>query len=170
MSASAPGAALSRGRLPHLFRRQGTYHLRVRVPDALRERVGVVEVRRSLGTNRQPEAALLALKLVARLKGVFRMAIVEDLSKTRTRELVQECFLGLKQRVDAGYRLRTADVDLELQEQEALSLEHISDLQDQITGQSFGGVVVAEGRHLAKVNSIDLEALSYRTCSSKAMV
>lgn len=54
-------AALSGSRTPHLQRRQGTYHLRVRVPDELRLRVGLLEVRRSLRVHTLSEARPLAL-------------------------------------------------------------------------------------------------------------
>jgi len=54
-------AANSGSRVPHLQRRHGTFHLRVRVPDDLRLRVGLREVRRSLHVHTFAEARPLAL-------------------------------------------------------------------------------------------------------------
>ena len=64
---------MSGGRFPHLQRRNGIFHLRMRVPRDVWLRVGLREVRRSLATYSPREAQTLAAIYVARLKGVFEM-------------------------------------------------------------------------------------------------
>ena len=49
------------------MRRSKQFYLRVRVPGDLGERVGLVEVRRSLGPMRFHEARLLAMKIGSQL-------------------------------------------------------------------------------------------------------
>ena len=56
---------------PFLMRRSGQFYVRVRVPGDLIERVGLVEVRRSLGPMRFNEARLLAAQIGAQLKEAF---------------------------------------------------------------------------------------------------
>ncbi|WP_420710426.1 DUF6538 domain-containing protein [Asticcacaulis sp. SL142] len=46
----------------HLSRRNGMYYIRVRVPNSLRERLGLSEVRRSLGSFTLKTARPLALR------------------------------------------------------------------------------------------------------------
>jgi hypothetical protein len=66
---------VSGSRVPHLQRRQGTYHLRVRVPDDLRLRIGLHEVRRSLRVHTLTEARPLPVSFKAGARWRFRSAL-----------------------------------------------------------------------------------------------
>lgn len=112
-------AALSRVRPPHLLRRQGTYYLRMRVPDDLIERVGVVEVRRSLGVSTFSTARLLALRYAARLKDVFEMINNFNSNAGQSKALVAACFHDLPGR-DRCKRQRGSDEKLKAEETQAL--------------------------------------------------
>lgn len=105
-------AAVSGRQAPHLQRRSGIYHLRLRVPDELRRRIGLAEVKRSLHTYAIDEARLLAAIYVPRVKRVLQMVDAENLSREETRSLILNCFKDLRSSVDQGYgplRLRVYD-------------------------------------------------------------
>lgn len=58
----------------HLHRRNGIFHLRVRVPDVVRLKLGMCEIHKSLKTYDRARARLLAAALVPRVQEVFQMA------------------------------------------------------------------------------------------------
>lgn len=88
-------AVLSGSRLPYLERRNGTCNLRVRVPDRLKLRVGLLEVRRFLRIYSAGTARLLAVQLIAQVQEIFRMAEAQALTKDEIRRLIDRCFQRL---------------------------------------------------------------------------
>jgi integrase len=67
----------------------------VRVPDGLKLRVGLLEVRRSLGVCSITKARLLVPTYVARVKEVFQMATMIELSKGDIQSLIRGCFTDM---------------------------------------------------------------------------
>ncbi len=125
-------AALSGFRVPHLQHRHGSYHLRVRVPDDLKLRVGMVEVRRSLRTSSLSVAHRLAARYAARLKEVFEMLRTESYTLERARAFVAACFHDIVDKPTQPFVSRTDWPDLEIAEQRGLAGEHLSELEDEI--------------------------------------
>jgi len=109
----------------------------VRVPHDLRERVGVLEVRRSLHVHSLSIARPLALKYGARVMELFEMIGREHLTKERTRELVTGCFSDLAATADRGFVPRSDRPDLEIAEQRDAAHDSIGDLSDQIAHWNF---------------------------------
>lgn len=149
-------AAKSGSRVPHLQRRHGTYHLRVRVPDDLRVRIGLSEVRRSLHVHTFAAARPLALKYAARVMEVFEMAKATDLTKERIRSLIQDRFEDLRQEVDGGYNYESADRDQERDYQAHLAEEAITDIRTQQETGDFRYPVVGEVLQLLQRAGISL--------------
>ena len=77
---------------PHLQRRNGIFHFRMRVPEALRLRVGLVEVRKSLGTYAPSKARLFAAQCALRVTEAFKVIKVSELTREDARRLVQRAF------------------------------------------------------------------------------
>lgn len=130
-------AAHSGARVPHLQRRQGTYHLRVRVPDDLRVRIGLREVRRSLRVHTFAEARPLALTYAARVLEVFQVTRAADLSRQEIVDLIRTCFADLATRVDDGFAPTTPFPDLERERQRALATDHLEQLTEQLETGAF---------------------------------
>jgi len=80
---------------PHLRRRNGIFHLRMRVPDALQLRVGTVEIWRSLKTYSPTKARLLAAKYSVGLTEVFEAMKQEKLTVPQCRAMVADVFREL---------------------------------------------------------------------------
>ena len=79
---------MSGSRPQHLQLRCGTYHLRVRVPDELRVRVGLLEIRRSLRVHTLTRARPLALKYGARVMEIFQVVRSRNVSKEVVQALI----------------------------------------------------------------------------------
>lgn len=79
---------MSGSHVPHLQRRNGIYHLRVRVPNELRLRVGMLEVTRSLKTPVLQKARLFAAIFGPRVMEAFAMIKSGDFSRDDARQLV----------------------------------------------------------------------------------
>lgn len=127
----------TRSTSPNLLRRNGIFHLRVRVPDAVRQKLGMCEVHRSLKTYDRVRARLLAAVLVPRVQEVFKMALVETIDRSELIALLQSHFANLAREVDGGY-LPTSDLpDFEIFEQRAMSAEHIRSLEAQIDTNTY---------------------------------
>lgn len=111
---------MSGRRPPHLQRRNGVYHLRMRVPDRLRERVGRLEVRKSLRTYSPSLARELAATVSARLREAF-MTIEEDTNVTpeKARELMHACFVEARREADLRppFVPETDNPEMEIEEQ-----------------------------------------------------
>jgi integrase len=130
---------MSGNRAPHLQRRNGIYHLRVRVPDDVRLRLGRSEVRRSLGTYAHGKARSLAARYAARVMEAFVMIKQQDFTAERARSLVQNCFWDLVAETESygGLVPETAEPDVERNEQHQMSAERIAALRHQITDCDF---------------------------------
>jgi integrase len=122
---------------PHLMRRNGIYHFRMRVPEALKSRVGLTELKRSLQTYRFDRARLLAAILATRVTEVFSMIEASQLSKDDVRRLVQRVYADLIYVSDNGISLQTTNVDEEITEQRALASEYLRHVESQSNGGPF---------------------------------
>lgn len=127
-------------RFPHLQRRNGIYHLRMRVPDRLRLRIERLEVSKSLGTYSGILAQRSAAKVSGRLQEVF-VVIEQDvyISPKEARKLVRACFSDIQLLADqSGPFLPCTDwPDQERREQIGLSRDRISCLKNQIELNDF---------------------------------
>lgn len=132
---------MSGSRPPYLQRRGDAFHLRVRVPENLRDLVGVREIRRGLGTDSASAARPLAMTYSARIMRVFEMARTETLSKDRVRALVAQVFDDLRKPADRGFRPATCLPEVEIEEQRELASNRISELEDQLLLNRFDDVV-----------------------------
>jgi len=134
---------MSGSRFPHLQRRNGIFHLRMRVPHDVRLRVGLREVRRSLATYSPRHAQTLAAIYVARLKGAFEMIKQVNWGKDDCLSFVWSCFNDamLETEEHGGFVPRSSEPDLEVAEQRGMSEERISELRSQISYRKFDGSV-----------------------------
>lgn len=153
-------AAKSGSRVPHLQRRHGTYHLRVRVPDDLRLRIGLREVRRSLHVHTFAEARPLALKYAARVMEVFEMARAVELTKDRLGAMIVDRFRDLERAADNSRRFETRDRERELEYVAHLTDEAISDLETQRETGDYRYPVVGEVLHLLAKAGVAVTDLS----------
>lgn len=128
---------------PHLQRRNGAFHVRLRVPSDVRQRLGMGEVCRSLGSCSYAKAKSLAAISAGRLKEAFVTIATEELDQERARELVRGCFRDLVAETEGygGYVPATAWPDLEIAEQREMSLERVTQLRSQLENHGFDGVV-----------------------------
>lgn len=147
-------------RVPHLQRRQGTYHLRMRVPDDLRSRMGLREVRRSLHVHTFSQARPLALKYAARMLEVFEMVRATELPKDRITAMIVDRFRDLERQADAGYRYTTHDRYRERDYAAHLAEEAIIDLDGQRETGDFRYPVVGEAQHVLAVAGLRHSDLS----------
>lgn len=150
----------NRIRHPHLECRQGIWTLRVRVPEDVRLRVGLSEVRRSLKTRSFEQAQQLAARHVSRLKDLFDLAHDTTLSGAEIQALAQNYFKNLAPQA-AMFRPTTSEPSLERREQAAFADEEIADLRRQIVAHSFDGLVlraVGEALHGSGIEASDLPA------------
>ncbi len=127
-------------RFPHLQRRNGIYHLRMRVPDRLRLRIERSEVSKSLGTYSSILAQRFAAKISGRLQEVF-VVIEQDvyISPKEARKLVRTCFSDIQLLADqtGPFLPRTDWPDLERREQIGFSRDRISCLENQVELNDF---------------------------------
>ena len=79
---------------PHLQRRNGIFHFRMRVPEALKLRVGLVEVRRSLRTHTPSKARLLAARCALRMTETLEVIKSTQLTREEARHLVRQAFMS----------------------------------------------------------------------------
>lgn len=122
---------------PHLQRRNGVFHFRMRVPAALQLRVGLVEVVRSLRTFNPSKARLLAARCAMRVTEAFEVIKSQELTRDDTRRLVQNAFVSLAAEVDDGYCPATSRPDLELREQAFLAEERLAQLDCALTHHDY---------------------------------
>lgn len=153
---------MSGSRAPHLQRRNGIYHLRVRVPDHVRPRLGQNEVHRSLGTYACSRARILAATYAARVMGAFKMIAENDLSTERARQLVRSCFADLIKETEnyGAFVPVTSEPDLETDEQRHFSKLRIADLQQRRGDRQYGGDVETLTEQLLGSSGISLAAIS----------
>lgn len=141
---------MSGSRVPHLQRRHGTYHLRVRVPDDLRLRVGSREIRRSLRVHTFAQARPLALKYAARVMEVFEMARSQPLAREDIRSLVQACFADMSRQMDDGFFPTTDRPDLEVELQQTLFADQTVHVSAQLDALDFGHPVTTEAERVLR--------------------
>lgn len=141
---------------PHLQRRNGIFHFRMRVPEALQLRVGLVEVRKSLRTYNPSEARLLAAKCAVRVTEAFEMIKAAEFSKEDGRRLVEAVFKDLTAEVDDGFLPRSDRPDLEMLQQAALSQERLAQLEDDLSSSTCP----PQSRLLAEI-ALQTEGLSF---------
>lgn len=141
---------MSGSRSPHLQRRNGVYHLRIRVPDALRSQVGKTELVRSLRTYSLQKARPLAALLTALVMETFEMIKLAEMTTHDARKLVQNCFVQVMAAEDnnSSFTPRSSEIDLEIREQRVLSEDYISYLRRQIDCNSFDSEVRLKVRDL----------------------
>jgi integrase len=152
-------AAMSGTHAPHLQRRSGIFYLRVRVPDDLKLRVGMLEVRRSLQTYAPTKARLLAAIYAPRVMEVFRMLRANDFTRDDARAFVLTCFQDLRRQVDDGYIPSSNRPDLEMLEQQEMAKEQICVLQECAHDRTFSGLIVATAHEAAEARGVDLTQL-----------
>lgn len=152
-------AALSGSHVPHLQYRQGTYHLRVRVPDDLRSRVGMSEVTRSLRTGSFSKAHRLVIRYAARLKETFEVLNQANYTKERARSLIQACFADLAKEADGGFIPASHDIDQELLAQRVMSDEAIRDLSSAIDSGTFSDGFIRHAKASLARNNVAVETL-----------
>lgn len=153
---------MSGSRAPHLQRRNGIYHLRMRVPDHIRSRIDQGEVHRSLGTYVLRHARLLAATYSARVMGAFAMIASTDLTKIQARQLVASCFHDLVKETEAvgGFMPETTEPDLEIDEQRHLASMRIAELRDQCVTRRYAGDVREAARRLWTTSSLASAGMS----------
>lgn len=143
------------------MRRSGQYYVRVRVPNDLKARVGLVEVRRSLGPMHFQQARLLAVQIGTRLRECFMMLRnAEDLSKGEIRQMIRDCYTGLEKEADRPYQPQTTTLAEELFEQREMSQEFIGNAEGQIAAKEFGPELRATTARLAAERGIDISTAS----------
>lgn len=146
---------------PFLMRRSGQFYVRVRVPGDLIERVGLVEVRRSLGPMRFNEARLLAAQIGAQLKDAFNMMRnANELSKQEVLNLIRDCFAVLTESYGQGYLPRTNNVDFELAEQRVIAEDHVATLMPQVETRTFNPETVIAAKRLVTDQGIEISGVS----------
>lgn len=151
---------MSGSHVPHLQYRQGIYHLRMRVPDDLRSRVGMSEVTRSLKTGSFSKANRLVTRYAARLKETFEVLTNANYTKERARSLIQTCFADLAKETDGGFIPTSPDVDLELLAQRVMSEEFIRDLSASIASRTFSDGFIRQAKAVLTRNKVAVDALS----------
>ena len=149
---------------PHLQRRNGVFHLRVRVPDRLKVRVGMLEVRRSLHVYSLAQARPLALRYAARVMEVFELAQSDTLSTADIKRMMVGCFVGLASDVE-GFVPSSEFPDMERAEQACLVEERIRILLDQIAEAKFDDAL----QHLA-FQLVEREGRSFDALTKHAQI
>ena len=124
---------MTRSRSPYLLDRDGAYFLRVRVPRGLVARVGVLEVRRSLGSSTFNQARLLALQFGTRLRRCFAMLLLHDVDAAACHKALQQIYWDLAAEVAGVRSPRGEDAWIFKQEQEGLSVEAEQRLRAQLS-------------------------------------
>lgn len=153
---------MSGRRAPHLQRRDGVYHLRVRVPDAIRPTLGRTEVRRSLQTVEYPKARSRVALLAAKVMEAFDMIESSQCTRDQARQLIHECFVEriTLAETQVGFIPKTDLPDLEIDEQDHMSRERVIDLRQQLAGNSYDGTIEVLARDFLASRGIAFHELS----------
>lgn len=148
-------------RAPYLMRRASGFYFRIRVPADLVGRVGLVEIRRSLGPVGFHEARALASRIGSQTRKVFVMLRkIEDLTENEVANLIRDCFSDLRTQVDRPYKVRSTEPWMEREQQRAYAMDHTSDLLAQIDTGHFKPNIKAHVDGLAEATNIDLNGSS----------
>lgn len=146
-------------RHPHIESRNGIWTLRVRVPRDLRARVGLTEVRRSLGTDSLRHARDLAAQHLARLRELFELAKTTALENAEIQAIARNYYETLVPEAER-FRPRTSDPAWERLEQAALAEEEITDLERQIAASSYKRNVARAVDDALSQRNLQLDELS----------
>lgn len=148
---------------PHLQRRNGIFHLRMRVPDRLRPRLERIEINRSLKTYSSMTARKLSANVLVSLQETLTM-VENDIQITpeKARAMVQSCFEEFKYSNDlhAPFSINTANPDIKIAEQEILSQAKINDLVNQASCRTFNKDVQIRTSEYCQRKHIDFDALN----------
>lgn len=148
-------------RAPYLMRRASGFYFRIRVPADLVGRVGLVEIRRSLGLVGFHEARALASRIGSQTRKVFVMLRrIDDLTENEVANLIRDCFAELRAEADRPFTPRTNDPLLERQIQSELSAEHRQGLEEQLAYRNYGREVSNSVRAFSASKQIDVEGAS----------
>lgn len=154
---------MSGSRAPHLKRRNGIYHLRVRVPDRLRDRVGRQEISKSLQTYSPALARRLAASVSDKVMETFAMLDeFTNISPDQARELIQACFAQIRREIDArsAFLPRTDQPEAELEEQAYLTSEEIGRLTLEIETSTFSDITTRAAQELLAAQGVHLGQIS----------
>lgn len=151
---AGPSCPVNRRNSPYLLCRYGTHFVRVRVPRGLVERVGVVEVRRSLGSSSLSKSRLLALRYGAQLKRCFEMLLLTDADAFACQKAIQRIYTELATEVLDIRPPRGDDAWLYREEQEQLSKEAEQALEDQIEQGQFSPALERTASELLARHSV----------------
>lgn len=115
--------------LPHVFRRNGHYYLRIVVPKALRELVGKRELRYALHTGYRSEACSRGSYVVMHVKKLFTALQTKggglpELTKDNITEVVEKF---IRSRLDDFLDVRAKDAQHRAMLEESVSADRISD-------------------------------------------
>ena len=126
-------------RAPYIQRRGGVYHLRIRVPDAIRLHVGKTEIVRSLRTASFRLARPRAALLTALVMEAFEMINNTEMTTHDARKLVQDCFVHViaEQQSQGGFIPVTDELDREIAEQQVLAEDRMTALREQVATSFF---------------------------------
>lgn len=149
-------------RAPHLQRREGVYHLRIRVPDAIRPLVGKTEIVRSLKTCSIRVARLRSALLTALVMEAFDVIKTTEMTTDDARKLVQSCFADIiaEQESLGAYVVTSNEPELELHEQACMSQERASALRHQIAVSRFDREVMNRVRAATTRHGFGMHELS----------
>ena len=127
----------------------------MRVPDALRARVGVLEIRRSLRVHTASQARPLALKYAARVIEAFEMIQQRSLPRSQARDLIAACFHERGVQGDANLPYVGNDAAAEHAEQSEHARAAIRNLEAQASTGPFDAWVKREARGILEARGSD---------------
>lgn len=148
---------------PYLMRKGDTYYLRVRVPDHLRAKVGLVEVKRSLLVTTARFAKPLAMKYGSRVFEAFAVIDKTNLSKAQVKQLLQDVFSDLASEIDQALVPHEGDDDNELDYQSEMWAEHARKARDQLNTASYGREITRTAQSAVSGKNLNWDALSAST-------
>lgn len=145
-------------RAPHLQRRNGIFHFRMRVPDDLRETIGAREIKRSLGTYSSSTARLIALRCSASILKSFEMMRHQSASKETARKIIASVFAELAAVADDGYSAASGDPN-EITMQRAGAEDELRGLTRQLSTQQFDVGIELWARRNLHERGVDFDGL-----------
>ncbi|MBX7532052.1 site-specific integrase [Qipengyuania sp. 1XM1-15A] len=154
---------MSGSRSPHLKRRNGIYHLRVRVPDRLRDRLGRQEISKSLQTYSPTLARRLAASVSAKVMETFAMLDeFTNVSPDEARELIQACFADIRRKVDAfpPFTPETPFPEMEVDEQLFLAGQEIAKLTLEREQRVFSKSTANQAQRALALRGIDMKLIA----------
>lgn len=114
---------------PHLCRRNGIFHFKMRVPASIKSQIGLVEISRSLRTSSKFEARISAALAAARLRKVWTLLQVKECSQAASMQIINEVFEDLRKSTDQA-ALFISLTDYEIEQQSQYSDEQIDRLEN----------------------------------------